>query len=299
MATTSYDIARSLVAKLGGNPNNSGIVRAVAIWLAYESGSTIYGNNPWNMRPTSLPPNTCTNGADGKNFIKFCTLDDGIKTAAFSLNKDDYRGYRAISDAIRRNDPIGFFRALARSKWSSDNYGGGGKLINAFNSGTSYNRTLSFRERSGGTSPGGGAVSTSPGGSSGGSAVNAILSSFGSDFEAVIPKGKVLTDEDVTKLWNYIYKSGITKGALGILSEGEIQNILRTEIGKPWGPESVKRIQDKMLNRANTYTDPITGAVAMLGETIGDAALTFTVVIIGLVFIIGAFVLYRKSGGSE
>lgn len=262
--TTTYDIARSIVSKLGGNPNNSGIVRAVAIWITYESGSVILGNNPLNMRPTSLPPGTCTKGVDSKNFIKFCTIDDATDTIAFHLNKSDWRNYDEIGKAIRAGSAIGMFKALAASPWSSDHYGGGSKLINAFNSGSNYNKTLTFRERGGGTSPGGGAVN----------AVADFWKQIASQLN--IGLDTPLSEQQAKAVWDKLGERGIR----GNIQVSDLVGKTLTQIAGGYqgiGPEDVS------------------GALGAVGETIADAALTFTVVIIGLVFIIGAIILYRSS----
>lgn len=143
---TSYDVARQLVTDSGGNPNDKGIVRAIAIWIAYESGTRILSNNPWNLRP-GHDYSTCSRGTDNKGFTVFCTWQDGVKATSQRLSKDDYRGYRPVYDAIRQGRPLAFFAALARSKWSSDHYGGGGKFVTAFNSATNYERALTFGAR--------------------------------------------------------------------------------------------------------------------------------------------------------
>lgn len=281
--TTSYDVSRALVAELGGNPGNTAIVKAVAIWLAYESGSTIYGNNPWNMRPTSLPPGVKSCGTDRKNFIKFCNVDDGIKTAAYQLNKDDWRGYRAISNAIRAGNVSAFFYALAKSKWSSDNYGGGGKFFSAFSSGANYNRTLSFKERGGGTSPGGGSV--------GSSSANAILATAISSFQDVLRKlgistdpGHIITPEEAAKIADeYANRYNFQKGS-------SVWNEIKNSFAG-------KSVAD--ASKDQSIIPDIPGAINALGETIGDVALTFIIVLIGLVFIAGGIFLFRKGGTSE
>lgn len=147
--TTNYDVARDVVRKVGGNEHNTAIVKAVAVWLDFESGRTIIGNNPWNISGTG----TCgsrTHATTGHQFAVYCSLDDGT-TATASLLK---RRYPSVTKAIVAGDALKFFTALVKSPWDAGHYGGGGKLIASWRSSLSgREHALSFQTpASGGTS---------------------------------------------------------------------------------------------------------------------------------------------------
>lgn len=273
--TTSYDVSRQVVQKLGGDPNNKNIVRAVAIWLRFESGGTIFGNNPWNMRPGSDYGNVCTKGVDGKNFVKFCTINDGTTAVARRLSKNDYRGYAPIGAAIRRGDPIAMFYALARSKWSADHYGGGTKLIGAFNSSLPYNYTVAFRDRAGGT---GGGTSPGTGGTTGGivpvnyapgvtlAAITEFLSSIGGSIsDPLITPGATPAANSAKRdaFLNWLRQKGlIGSGDMRDLAVGTAYQRVAAK-GGTWA--------DLPAELANTGIDP-GKVVADIGQSIQDVA---------------------------
>jgi hypothetical protein len=156
--TTSYDVARQLVTQLGGNGSDKNIVRAVAIWLRFESGGTILGNNPWNMRPGN--EKACTKGTDAKGFVVYCSLQDGITATAQRLSNGKH-GYPAIKTAIRSGSPVHFFTALAASAWDGNHYVGSiANMRSAFASSATYNFTLKFADRAGPSSGGPGTTTT-------------------------------------------------------------------------------------------------------------------------------------------
>lgn len=138
---TSYDIARALIRKLGGDPTNAGLVRAVAIWLRFEN-STVTGNNPWNIRGSG-PCGSHYFGSNGP-FHTYCSLDQGLDATA-SLLSINAHGYPAIKSAVRSGSGIGFLTAVAKSSWSAGHYGGGAKLVNAWNGSFNYNWTPAYR----------------------------------------------------------------------------------------------------------------------------------------------------------
>lgn len=155
---TSYDIARSLIRKLGGNPNNTALVRAVAIWMRFETGSTITGNNPWNIRGKG----PCGGHYFGSNgpFKTYCSLDQGLTDTARLLSISSY-GYPKIKAAVVAGDARGFLVAVYTSKWCHSAtqtycYNNGRSLLNAFAGSLSYNWTPSYRNGSPGSVSGGG-----------------------------------------------------------------------------------------------------------------------------------------------
>lgn len=286
--TTTYDIARQIVSKTGGNPGNTAIVRAVAIWITFESGTRILGNNPLNMRPTSYPSGVRPCGVDGKNFIKFCSLDDATSTIAFQLNKHDYRGFGQIGDAIKRGDAMGMLVAVAKSRWSSDNYGGGGKLFNAFRSGTNYNRTLTFGDRAGGS----GGSTSGGSGSSGDNATNAIFT-FGLSLAEQLAKlgipntpDHVLTEAEATK-----WASNVAN-TLGGPDKAALQKELHDLVVNKTVADATKALEGTGVGSG---TDPITA----LANALTDVGLTLVVVIIGIVFIAGAILVFVFGNKKE
>jgi hypothetical protein len=165
---TSYDIAKSLISKLGGDPNNAGMVRAVAIWLRFEN-STITGNNPWNIRGSG----PCGSHYFGKNgpFHTYCSLDEGLTATANLLKGADH--YKPIVTAVRSGKPLDFLMAVARSPWSAGHYGGGTKLVSAFNSSFTYQWTPGFA----GGNPG--SVTTATNASTGGTIIPIVSGGSG------------------------------------------------------------------------------------------------------------------------
>lgn len=134
MATVSGgQVANELLSDLNAPTNNAGLTRAVSVWLAYESGSNIVGNNPWNITGTG---NCGSRDYNGHKFAVYCNLSDGIRATANLLTSRSY--YSPIVGALRTANPLAFFSALAISPWSGDHYGGGSKLVSAFNGVTNY-----------------------------------------------------------------------------------------------------------------------------------------------------------------
>jgi hypothetical protein len=134
--------------------------RAVAIWLAFESGKTVIGNNPWNLHSGAVcsaakgycPGQGTLSGQIGnryagpgdQNVAVFATLDAGAKANAQNLirNSGSY-GYGAVITGARAGDPLAFLTALQNSSWSSGHYGYS-KLTTAFRGISSYNNALTL-----------------------------------------------------------------------------------------------------------------------------------------------------------
>jgi len=160
--TTSYDIARSFLRAIGA-PVTDGMTRAVAIWLRFESGSVVRGNNPWNLHsgaPCTAEKGYCPGqgslpgqignryaGTGDRNVAVFRTIDDGVNAAANNLTKrpaGDWTGYDKVVAAARSGNPVGFLTALQSSKWSAGHYSYS-KLVAAFASALPYNTTITFK----------------------------------------------------------------------------------------------------------------------------------------------------------
>lgn len=140
--TTNYDVARDLVAKLGGDPHNTAIVKAVAVWLRFESGGNVTGNNPWNITGHG-DCGTHTFKGNHLTFATYCSIGSGTSATADLLKRKS--AYGGIVKAIRAGDSLGFFAALVKSPWDGGHYAGSiGNMIAAWKSTFSQSTTLSF-----------------------------------------------------------------------------------------------------------------------------------------------------------
>ncbi len=119
-STTGGYVATKLLQNLGA-PVNAATVRAVAIWLAFESGTNITGNNPWNIHGTGSCGYRMADTPVAKVAV-YCSLDDGIAASSRLLSNSSY--YTAVVAALRKGDVLGFFWALVKSPWSGSHYGG-------------------------------------------------------------------------------------------------------------------------------------------------------------------------------
>lgn len=166
--TTSYDVARSFLRMIGA-PVTDSMTRAVAIWIRFESGGTIRGNNPWNLHSGDACPadkGYCPGegnlpgqignryaGPGDRNVAVFATLDDGIRASVVNLTRrppGDWTGYDLVVKALREGRAVGFLTALQNSKWSAGHYSYS-KLVNAFSSSLNYNQTIKFVNYGGGS----------------------------------------------------------------------------------------------------------------------------------------------------
>lgn len=123
-------LASAFLKKLGA-PDTPLMRKAVIAWMRHESGSTIIGNNPFNLRPSAAAASgVATVGSrhsvSSGDFAVFATPQDGAAAAAGLLlsGGNDWRGYGGVVKSARKGDPIGFLDALARSAWSGSRYGG-------------------------------------------------------------------------------------------------------------------------------------------------------------------------------
>lgn len=176
----AYEVAGMFLRALGA-PDTSAMRRAVAIWLRFESGGTITGNNPWNLHsgdacPASkgyCPGNGSLPGQIGnryagpgdRNVAVFATLNDGVKASANNLIRlSPNYGYGKVIAEARQGDAVGFLGALQLSSWSAGHYGYR-KLVDAFRGSFNYNTPLTLRPVGGGTTGDTGRTVTLPFGS--------------------------------------------------------------------------------------------------------------------------------------
>lgn len=124
------DLASAFLKAIGA-PDTPLMRKAVVAWMRHESGSTIIGNNPFNLRPGAAAASgvkTCgsRHSTSSGDFAVFCSPTDGAAAAAGLLKSggDDWRGYGRVVRAAQKGDPIAFLDALARSAWSGSRYGG-------------------------------------------------------------------------------------------------------------------------------------------------------------------------------
>lgn len=169
MATaTAYDVSDAFLRALGA-PTTPAMRRAVAIWLRFESGGMIVGNNPWNLHSGAVCPKSagyCPGqgslpgqignryaGPGDQNVAVFATLDDGAKASANNLTRlaPSY-GYGKVIAAARAGDALGFLNALQQSSWSAGHYNFS-KLTSAFGGSFNYNTQLTLRTPAGGVGP--------------------------------------------------------------------------------------------------------------------------------------------------
>jgi murein DD-endopeptidase MepM/ murein hydrolase activator NlpD len=135
MATAKEaDIASAFLRSIGGS--DSALMRkAVIAWLRAESGKSIIGNNPWNIsyaaaleavkRGAPKPTGYRVHSVTGQKFAVYARPEDGAAASGKLLvgAGKDWRNYDKIVAAARKNDPIGFLNALARSAWDAGRYG--------------------------------------------------------------------------------------------------------------------------------------------------------------------------------
>jgi len=199
----AYDVADAFLRALGA-PSTPAMRRAVAIWLRFESGGTIIGNNPWNLHSGTACPKTagfCPGqgslpgqignryaGPGDQNVAVFATLDDGAAASANNLVRlaPSY-GYGKVITAARAGDALGFLNALQQSSWSAGHYNFS-KLTGAFGGTFDYNTTLTLR------APSGASASSLGTASSVGSATLASAENDKAKLEAALKAAGISTD---------------------------------------------------------------------------------------------------------
>lgn len=276
----AYDIAGMFLRRIGGK-DTPAMRRAVAIWLRFESGGTVVGNNPWNAHSGPRCPKErgyCPGygdlpgqignryaGPGDQNVAVFRTLQDGVNVSADRLMASwgvQY-GYHHVVREARQGDALGFLSALQRSSWSAGHYGYS-KLVNAFNSSLGYNYTIVLRNVGGGTT--GPVDGGTPGG--GGSIDLPNVDEFIS-----IPEGKILTEADIEYIIGRLMTIDIVKAdpALGLLIQNILRDKLKQFVGKPWNKTTQNEMQAVIFAAAEeakikTPLDGvIEGATSVLG----------------------------------
>lgn len=153
MATTA-DVARMFITDLGATPTPE-TIRAVQIWLRFESGSNIIGNNPWNLHAGRVAWAGMTGsryaGPGDKAVAVFGSLREGVAASAqnlINLSGSGY-GYDRVIAAIRSGSGPATLAALGNSSWSAGRYKDrngvkGGKLFAAWNAGVPADQRITF-----------------------------------------------------------------------------------------------------------------------------------------------------------
>lgn len=147
---TNKEWAQSLIRRLGGDPTNENIVRAVTIWMRFEGGQV---TNPLfqTWPPGNCGSRTVKTSAGNRTFPVYCTGEDSAAAAARLLTADFAKergyGYDKIVAAIQASDPMAFFQAVWDSRWEETHYGGANStarrnMIAAYNSGLPYEAQL-------------------------------------------------------------------------------------------------------------------------------------------------------------
>lgn len=277
MATAqAYDVSDAFLRALGA-PSTPAMRRAVAIWLRFESGGTIVGNNPWNLHSGAVCPKSqgfCPGqgslpgqignryaGPGDQNVAVFATLDDGAAASANNLIRlaPSY-GYADVIRAARQGDALGFLSALQQSSWSAGHYNYS-KLTSAFGGTFNYNTTLTLRAPSGAS-----------GVSSIGTASSINSAGTFADFQARLkeigistdPNHKITHDEAVLII-SKLYKMNVA----GNEGNSIIQEMIATYEGKTlteaWDEGKPKTIGPDPLGTAGD----VIGNVMDVGEFLG------------------------------
>jgi hypothetical protein len=297
--TTTYDIADMFLGALNA-PKTPGMRRAVAIWLKFESGGNITGNNPWNLHSgVSCPqssgfcpgqgnlPGQIGNryaGPGDQNVAVFGTLNDGVKASAANLQRVQGAGYDRVVSQAQAGSPLGFLVALQQSKWSAGHYSFS-KLTSAYGSGTSYNSTVTLNSVGGGK---GGVLHDMP---------EPDLAGF--DSIVSFPVGHVITMADVLAISKKLSAAGWFANPVQQIAFEEWMRA--NAVGKAWG----KPLQDQLAGQAGADATNIGNATDVPGAiTSGIAGLGGTIVttagyLLAVVVIVLGFYLYSKGTTSQ
>jgi hypothetical protein len=272
---TSYDVADSFLAALGA-PRTPAMKRAVAIWLAFESGNKIIGNNPWNLHsgdacPASkgfCPGNGSLPGQIGnryagpgdQNVAVFDTLDSGSRASANNLLRLSGAGYgydRVIA-AARQGNPVAFLTALQNSSWSAGHYSHS-KLTGAFRTSNSYSNTVTLL----GVSGSGGHSPSNPASSD---PASGMLGAWGGWVS--FPVGHILTPGDVDTIMNVLTAHGFFAGdSLLGGTQTKVRQILTAHVGEAWNKQLQDTLSGEFAGAATTAgVDPITQVATAVGE---------------------------------
>lgn len=283
--TTTYDVARLFLQDIGA-PQSPGMTRAVAIWLRFE-GSTIYGNNPWNLHSGpacdaerkycpgqgSLPGQVGNRyaGTGDRNVAVFDTIDHGVAANARNLIALNAYGYPAVIAAARRDDPVGFLTAIQNSSWSAGHYSYS-KLVSAWHSRLPYNFSITFYDGKGGAkSSGGDATTIEPGQN---------LFAWGDIVS--YPVGHKLTEDDVNDIIKKLTDAGMFKQDNGLLSilfgsapdmiaSNMTRQVLMRHVGEEWNKDLEDKLQTELYASANSLTDNVFANLGKMFALLFDA----------------------------
>jgi hypothetical protein len=325
--TDSQTAAKDFLKALGA-PTSAVMIRAVQAWLRAE-GSTIIGNNPWNLHsgtPCHSASGYCPGngnlpgqignryaGKGDQNVAVFSSLNAGAKASAVNLTShgNDWTGYGRVVDAARAGDPIAFLNALARSAWSGGRYkinpgappGGTNNKLIAYYSGTSrqYDSNPAPVPK---PAPGGTGTTGGTGGTNAAPAKD--LGAWGD--QITYPVGHVLTAQDVQDIVDTLDKNGWFKDDPTGTAKALVRGILTMHIGEQWN----KSLQDRLsqqFGQASVLSgrafDPTQGAasslIGFLGTLTDPGHWAFYLAIVGgsvLTLVGGYFVLKATTGVS-
>lgn len=305
--TTTYDIATMWLRAVGA-PQSESMKRAVSIWLAYESGGNVTGNNPWNMHSgpdcTSAShycpgqgnlPGQIGNryaGPGDRNVAVFGTLQDGVNANAARLTILSHSGYgydKILTEA-RQGNAVGFLDAVQRSSWSAGHYNYR-TLLQAFTSASSFNRSVNVKAVAGGSSGTGTPVPSTYSGPT-------LADAIGSNVKLTSPDViRQIASQVVAQYGSN--DGGVTK--LGGYTAGQMGAYLIDFVGKdakdvPFNFPGVKGY-DATKNAdasAPSAQDPVTALGGAIGN-LGDALTKLAGFTFGLVLIIIGVMIYLRG----
>lgn len=273
----AYTVAAMFLRHLGA-PVTPAMQRAVAIWLRFESGGTIRGNNPWNLHSGAACPQSqgyCPGngslpgqignryaGPGDRNVAVFRTLDDGVKASANNLIRlSPNYGYGKVIAEARQGDALGFLVALQNSSWSAGHYSYS-KLVSAFRGSFNYNTALVL-------SPVGGGSSTVPPGSDIGDKLGDNIEAAWSHLVAAgFPRDPnyVFKAEDFDKFFAAYVHSGLPNNDT---TRNAMRRIfLEKWVGKTLG-SFVQLGAEQNTSRQDNFFDQAAETLATVGDVLG------------------------------
>lgn len=277
MATISQaEVAKAFLKELGA-PTSPLMVKAVTAWMRAESGNTIRANNPWNMtlgaaRETGIKPcGSWKSMSSGLVFAAFCTPQDGARASARLLlhGGNDWRGYGKVVAAARKNDPIGFLNALARSAWDGGRYGtkngGKNKLLGIFASigGPGVSELVGNATTGAGTAASAGKEADDKA-----LAVVGNIGKLGGWNDIVsFPVGHILTAADIDYIMAQLASNGYFENDSAGVGQSITRAILNRAIGKAWDKSLQDSLQADFLKSASEAVPktPLDGLSSIAG----------------------------------
>lgn len=260
-------IASAFLVQLGA-PNTPVMRAAVIAWMRKESGHSIIGGNPFNMRPGTgdaaarIGTRTAMNG--NGVFSVYASPLIGAQAAADRLKASSSYGYPAVVKAGRSGNPTSFLNALAHSQWSGNSHYGMGKNFTGANSlltvyrtvGTPVNDTIVNATLNSGSGQAGATLVSAP-------AAPTNLGAWAN--QVSFPVGHVLTAQDVQSIMATLVGNGWFAGDVNGAAQAQTLLVLNGEIGKPWSTTVEQDIQSKLMTAA-TSSNPLGGIGAIAGS---------------------------------